>query len=103
MSSPKALVINIAALAPQHVAQCPTLSRLADSGWSAPMTPTFPAVTCSAQATLTTGKPPSAHGIIANGLFDRDKLEVGFWEQPAKLVQAPRLWDILKQRNPAAP
>jgi predicted AlkP superfamily pyrophosphatase or phosphodiesterase len=102
MSSPKVLVINIAALAPQHVAQCPTLSRLADSGWSAPMTPTFPAVTCSAQATLTTGRPPSAHGVIANGLFDRDKLEVAFWEQAAKLVQAPRLWDILKQHNPAA-
>lgn len=102
MSSPKALVINVAALAPQHVAQCPALSRLAATGWSAPMTPTFPAVTCSAQATLTTGQPPSAHGIIANGLFDRDELEVAFWEQPAKLVQAPRLWDILKQRNPAA-
>ena len=102
MSSPKVLVINIAALAPEHVPQCPALSRLAASGWSAPMTPVFPAVTCTAQATLTTGKPPSAHGIIANGLFDRDKLEVAFWEQPATLVQAPRLWDILKQRNPAA-
>ena len=102
MSSPKVLVINVAALAPQHVSQCPALSRLAASGWSAPMTPVFPAVTCTAQATLTTGKPPSAHGIIANGLFDRDKLEVAFWEQPAALVRAPRLWDILKQRRPAA-
>ncbi len=102
MSSRKVLVINIAALSPGHVAQCPTLSRLAAEGWSAPMTPVFPAVTCTGQATLTTGKPPSVHGIIANGLFDRDKLEVGFWEQPAKLVKAPRIWDLLKERNPAA-
>ncbi|MBM3888665.1 MAG: alkaline phosphatase family protein [Verrucomicrobia bacterium] len=102
MPPPKVLLINIAALAPSHLARCPALSRLAQEGWSAPMKPVFPAVTCTAQATLTTGKPPAEHGIIANGLFDRDTLTVGFWEQPAKLVQAPRIWDLLKQRKPDA-
>jgi predicted AlkP superfamily pyrophosphatase or phosphodiesterase len=47
------------------------------------------------QATLLTGKPPSQHGIIANGYFDRDTFEVKFWEQPGTLVQQPRLWDML--------
>ncbi|MCX7825789.1 MAG: alkaline phosphatase family protein [Verrucomicrobiae bacterium] len=102
MPPPQVLLINIAALAPSHLARCPTLSRLAREGWSAPMKPVFPAVTCAAQATLTTGVPPAEHGIIANGLFDRDMLTVGFWEQPAKLVQAPRVWGLLKERKPDA-
>ena len=101
MPSPKALVINVAALAPEHVARCPNIARLARDGWAAPMDPVFPAVTCVAQATLTTGVPPSRHGIIANGLFDRNTLSVSFWEQSVKLVQAPRMWDLLKQRDPS--
>jgi predicted AlkP superfamily pyrophosphatase or phosphodiesterase len=49
---------------------------------------------------LTTGKSPAEHGIVANGLFDRDTLTTAFWEQPVKLVQAPRIWDTLKPREP---
>lgn len=64
------------------------------------MTPSFPAVTCSVQATLTSGHFPSGHGIIANGFFDRDTYRASFWEQYASLVQKPRIWDIIKQSNP---
>ena len=101
MPSPKVLVINVAALAPEHIVRCPNIARLAREGWAAPMDPVFPAVTCTVQATLTTGVPPAQHGIVANGLFDRDTLSFGFWEQPVKLVQAPRIWDLLKQRDPS--
>jgi predicted AlkP superfamily pyrophosphatase or phosphodiesterase len=81
----------------------------------AAMTPTWPAVTCSVQATLTTGVPPSQHGIIANGIAtfrskaDQDlvdasnfasyRREVSFWEQSNQLVQAPRFWQDASGRS----
>ena len=94
------VVLNVVGLSPQHFEMpelIPNLSRFT----MRPMRPTFPAVTCSMQATLLTGKPPSEHGIIANGYFDRDTFEAKFWEQPASLVQAPRLWDMLPGCNTA--
>jgi hypothetical protein len=72
------------------------------------MKPVTPAVTCTVQATLTTGVLPEAHGIISNGLYSqRDptvlanldlsnfaafRKQVSFWEQSNKLLQAPRFW-----------
>ena len=88
------IVLNVVGLSPRHFEKpelIPNLSRLQ----MRPMRPSFPAVTCSVQATLLSGKPPSEHGIIANGYFDRETMQVKFWEQPASLVQAPRLWDML--------
>jgi len=74
----------------------------------ADLQPSFPAVTCSVQATLTTGAWPAEHGIIANGLAtyrsaDDQKLvdlanhadyrcEVSFWEQSNQLLQRRRFW-----------
>ncbi len=46
------------------------------------------------QATLSTGEPPSRHGIVSNGLYFHDTAEVRFWEQSAHLVNAPRVWDL---------
>lgn len=58
--------------------------------------PAFPAVTMVAQATYLTGTPPSEHGIIANGYYDRTCCEVRNWHQSAKLVQQRRIFDELK-------
>jgi hypothetical protein len=85
------VILNLVGLAPRHQAR---MRSLAGFHWR-PLRPSFPAVTCSVQATLLTGTPPSEHGIIANGYFDRDTREVRFWEQPSALVQRPRLWDRL--------
>jgi predicted AlkP superfamily pyrophosphatase or phosphodiesterase len=104
MTKPEHLVlINVVGLSPRHLEKrdlTPNLSALAERGQALPMKPSFPAVTCSVQATLLSGKPPSEHGIIANGYFDRETYEVKFWEQPDALVQAPRLWDQLKANRP---
>jgi predicted AlkP superfamily pyrophosphatase or phosphodiesterase len=70
--------------------------------------PSWPAVTCSVQATLTTGVPPSKHGIVANGVptllsaddqalvdssnFADYRKQISFWEQSNQFVQAPRFW-----------
>ena len=91
------VILNVVGLAPHHQRQMPGLAGFT---WR-PMRPSFPAVTCSVQATLLSGTPPSEHGIIANGFFDRDSFEVKFWEQPAALVQRPRLWDMLPGQKTA--
>ncbi len=97
------VVLNVVGLSPRHFDQpelIPNLAALAKRGLMRPMKPGFPALTCSMQATLLSGKPPGTHGIVANGYFDRDTREVKFWEQAAALVQSPRLWDLLKAVRP---
>ncbi|MCX7914881.1 MAG: alkaline phosphatase family protein [Verrucomicrobiae bacterium] len=98
------LLLNVVGLSPRHLERgedVPRLAALAQEGQWRPMRPTFPAVTCSVQASLLSGFPPEIHGIVANGYFDRKTYEVKFWEQPDALVQAPRIWDWLKARDRA--
>lgn len=89
------IVIDIVGLEQQHLDSglVPNIARLAGSGEAAPMEPVFPAVTCTVQASLLSGKYPRDHGIVANGLYDRDTYSVSFWEQPSSLVKSPRAWD----------
>jgi predicted AlkP superfamily pyrophosphatase or phosphodiesterase len=94
------VILNVVGLSPRHFATPALIPHLAQLKHR-PMKPTFPAVTCSVQASLLSGKPPCDHGIIANGYFDRDTYEVKFWEQQEKLVQAPRLWDLLPGKKTA--
>ena len=61
-----------------------------------PMRPVFPALTCTAQATLRTSLPPARHGMVANGFFDPTLRKSWFWEQSAALVQGPRIWDAFR-------
>src|SRR5581483_11885588 len=80
----------------------PTLARLTREGWSAPLIPTFPAVTCPVQATLTTGVQPREHGVIANGLYERDRFTVRFWDQPTSMVKREKIWQRLRRADPEA-
>jgi len=64
-----------------------------------PLQPVFPALTCTAQATLRTGLPPAAHGMVANGFFDTTLRKPGFWEQSSALVGGPRIWDAFRARG----
>ena len=53
----------------------------------------FPAVTCVAQASLRTGRTPAEHGMVSNGVWMDDLQKPLFWEQSARLVRGPRVWD----------
>jgi predicted AlkP superfamily pyrophosphatase or phosphodiesterase len=91
------------------------LGRLVGSGRLCDFVPDFPAVTCSVQATMTTGQPPSVHGIIANGmatyrspadaeLVDGSnhaeyRRDVSFWEQSNQFLQVPRFWEASGRRT----
>ena len=88
------LVLDVAGLGVDLVAEMPALERLAGRGALVPLEPVLPATTCPMQATLTTGEPPGRHGIISSGLYFHDTAEVRFWEQSARLVMAPRVWEL---------
>ena len=59
----------------------------------APAPSVFPAVTCVAQASLRTGLAPAEHGMVSNGVWMDDLQKPLFWEQSARLVRGPRVWD----------
>ncbi len=61
--------------------------------------PVFPALTCTAQATLRTGLPPSGHGMVANGFFDPTLRKPWFWEQSSGLVRGQRIWAHFRNRG----
>jgi predicted AlkP superfamily pyrophosphatase or phosphodiesterase len=104
MAAKHTIVLDVVGLEYGHIASgmLPNIAKLASGAQLARMEPPFPAVTCTVQASVLSGKYPDEHGIIANGLYDRDSYSVSFWEQPSRLVKADRIWDIAKSRNPAA-
>lgn len=100
--------IVIAGLDQQLLRQTPNLRVLSGFASQLPLRPVLPAVTCTMQATLTTGQPAGEHGIIANGLYTHNRAElhplldctsfgefrqqVSFWEQSNELLECPRFW-----------
>ena len=95
----RVVVLDLVCLQEEHLRdeeRTPTLSRLAREGWAVPLVPPFPAVTCTAQATLTTGATPSEHGVVCNGLYERDRFTVRFWDQPTSMVKRDKVWQRLR-------
>lgn len=93
----KTVVINIVGLTHRLIGgHTPFIKSFLEKGKSSLVKPVLPAVTCSAQSTYLTGKWPSEHGIVGNGWFFKDELEVKFWRQGNPLVQSPKIWDELK-------
>src|SRR5918911_471841 len=95
------IVLDIVGLEHGHLGSnlLPNVSNIAEQGEAAKMEPVFPALTCPVQSSILSGKYPSQHGIIANGLYDRTNYDVSFWEQSSALVKADRVWDIVKKTN----
>ncbi len=92
------VLINAVGLTGRLLAHAPRLRALADSGWVRPLRETLPAVTCSVQATILTGLPPSEHGIVGNGWLFRDTGEVRFWQQSCRLIQGNPLYVTARRR-----
>jgi hypothetical protein len=79
----------------------PNLERLTSGGDRASLVPSFPAVTCCVQANMTTGVPPAAHGVVANGFYWRESGEVEMWTSPNGCILAPQIWDTLHEHDNA--
>jgi predicted AlkP superfamily pyrophosphatase or phosphodiesterase len=100
--------VLVAGLSRTLVSRASGLRILQNFAHATSLRPITPAVTCSMQATLTTGVMPSRHGIISNGLytynnhnihhlldsgsFSEFRRQISFWEQSAALIEAPRFW-----------
>jgi predicted AlkP superfamily pyrophosphatase or phosphodiesterase len=97
----RTVVLNVVGLTRTLLKKMPHLAAFAQKGQSTTIQPAFPAVTCSAQSSYLTGLPPSGHGIVGNGWYDRDLAEVHFWKQSNHLVAGPKLWDKLRARDPS--
>ena len=98
----KVLLLDVVGLTPRALADMPRLRRLAESGWQAPLGTVLPAVTCSVQSTMLTGRPVSGHGAVGNGWYFRDLGEVFLWRQHHALVEGEKVWDALRRRHPGA-
>ncbi|HYD69692.1 alkaline phosphatase family protein [Azospirillum sp.] len=96
----RTLVLNVVGLTPDLLPHAPALSRLAARGVR-PLVPVLPAVTCSVQASMLTGRPPAGHGAVANGWYDRDLSEILFWKQSNRLVSGETLWEEARRRDPS--
>lgn len=93
------VLISMPGLRPSDLKHMPNLKQLAERGVSAPLVPSFPAVTCPVQATLTTGVAADKHGITANGFFWRDEKQVELWTAWNEIFEAPQVWDLLHQHD----
>jgi predicted AlkP superfamily pyrophosphatase or phosphodiesterase len=89
------VLFSIPGLREKDVAVMPHLRELMAGGEIADLVPSFPCVTCPVQANMTTGSPPDAHGVIANGFYWRDRGRVDMWTSPNDCVEKPQIWDLL--------
>jgi hypothetical protein len=92
------VLIDAVGLTGRLLPLAPRLSALAEAGWSRPLREVVPAVTCTAQASLLTGRAPELHGIVGNGWLFRETGEVRFWQQSNALIGAEPLYVTARRR-----
>lgn len=83
-------VINVVGLTPDLLPHAPRCSAV---GVARPWISPVPAVTATSQATMLTGLPPRAHGIVGNGWLYRDTQEIRFWQQSRHLIQGELFYE----------
>jgi predicted AlkP superfamily pyrophosphatase or phosphodiesterase len=95
------LVLNAATLSPAAVAaHAPNLKRLAAEGALRALKTTFPSLSSSSHATMLTGQPPSVHGIVGNGWYERQYAKICMWNRSSHLIEAETIWDAARKREP---
>ena len=52
---------------------------------------------------MLTGKLPQEHGIVGNGWLYRDTMEVRFWQQSNRLLEAEPVYATARRRADAPP
>jgi len=95
------VLLSVPGLRKQDLAHMPRLRALVAAGDCGELVPSFPAVTCPVQANMTTGEPPSEHGVVANGFYWREQQQVEMWTSTNACIQRPQLWDLMHRHNKA--
>lgn len=99
----RVLLLDLAALSRSQITErTPNLLRLAATGAMTPLVPPFGALTCPAHASMLTGVPPSEHGIVGNGWYERDHAKIFNWGRSAHLIGAELIYDEVRRRAPDA-
>jgi predicted AlkP superfamily pyrophosphatase or phosphodiesterase len=94
-------ILNVVGLTPRLLGpHLPRLQQAAQAGGLIRVKPVLPAVTCTAQSTYLTGLPPSGHGAVANGWYDRTLAEQHFWKQSNHVVRGEKLWEKCRAARP---
>jgi predicted AlkP superfamily pyrophosphatase or phosphodiesterase len=95
------IIIDIVGLEKKHISESitPNIYKISQSGELRNLETVFPAVTCTVQTSFLSGSYPDLHGIVSNGLYNRQHYSVSFWEQSSNLVQADRIWDRVKMNG----
>ena len=96
------LVLNVVGLTPALIGEhTPALRAFRDAHALRPLGAILPAVTCSVQSSMLTGKLPREHGIVGNGWYFRELSQVWLWRQSNQLVHGDKVWDEAKRRDPS--
>ena len=97
----RTVVLDVVGLATGLIGEhTPNLARLAKAQDGArPLETLLPAVTCSVQASMLTGLPVAAHGIVGNGWYWKDLAEVLLWRQVNGLVRGEKVWETARKRD----
>ncbi len=104
MAHPTAVILVVGLNQSLIGGRCPRISAFANDGVVRRVRPVLPAVTCSVQASMLTGRAPGGpggHGVVANGYYHRELNEVHFWKQSNRLVAGEKVWETAKKRDPA--
>lgn len=97
----RVVVIDVVGLTGDLLRHAPNVSALGRDGFTAPLDTVLPAVTCTVQSTMLTGRAPAGHGIVANGWYFRDLSEVWLWRQSNRLVEGDKVWHEARRRDPS--
>jgi len=93
------ILLTIPGLREKDVAVMPQLREMTAAGQIVNLVPSFPCVTCPVQANMTTGRLPSAHGVVGNGLYWRHKQQIEMWTSPNDCIERPQIWDLLSHAD----
>jgi predicted AlkP superfamily pyrophosphatase or phosphodiesterase len=97
----RSAILNVVGLTPRLIGpHTPRIAAAAATGGLTRVKPVVPAVTCTAQSTYLTGLPPSGHGAVANGWYDRELAEHHFWKQSNRLIRGEKLWETCRRHRP---
>ena len=93
-------VLNVVGLSKSLLQHAPNLRALTADRVTT-LRPVLPAVTCSVQSSMLTGRSVADHGVVGNGWFNRELNEIQFWKQSNALVHGEKVWDTARRRAQA--
>ena len=104
MTHPTAVILVVGLNRSLIGPHCPRLQAFASKGRVRRLRPDLPAVTCSVQSSMLTGRSPGGpqgHGVVGNGYYHRQLAEIHFWKQSNHLVHGEKVWETAKKRDPS--